>query len=181
MLYEGLREAAATKGWHLEGASLLREALLSLPITITGEEQGFPVQLHRAGALHTFSTNVFLRPPISVPFQITTEGVTGAIATALGIEDVQIGDARFDSAYRLVSKTPDALKKLLVPEVRGVVDDLAEAAKDFGSHFCITESVVWFQRANWGTMSAEEVLRDIPLCIRVAKTFQAAAVAHLKG
>jgi hypothetical protein len=58
-----------------------------------------------------------------------------------------------------------------------VVHELAAEAKPFGSHFRVTESVVWLQRPNWGTITEEEVLRDIPLCVRAAKTIQAAAKA----
>ena len=177
MLYEGLRSAAEKKGWSIEGDSALREALVSMPITITGREGDVPVQLLRASALHTFSTNAFIKPAIASPFDISTEGVTGAIAHALGIEDVEIGDDGFDREFRLVSKDPDALKKLLTPHVRAVVEELAAETKAFGSHFRITESVVWLQRPCWGTMTEEEVLRDIPLCVRAVKTIQAAAQA----
>jgi hypothetical protein len=177
MGYDGLRKAAATKGWTIEGDSALREALVSMPITITGREDGVRVQLVRVSALHTLSTNAFFEPIIRSPFEISTEGVTGAIASALGIEDVQIGDEAFDREFRLVSKEPDALKKLLTPHVRAVVEELAVEAKPFGSHFRITESVVWLQRPNWGTITEEEVLHDIPLCVRAVQTIQAAAKA----
>jgi hypothetical protein len=177
MLYDGLRKAAETKGWSIAGDSVLIEALVSLPITITGQEDGVPVQLFRAGALHTFATTAFISPAISAPLEISTEGVTGAIASALGIEDVKIGDEAFDREFRLVSKEPDLLKKLLTRDVRAVVQELATEAKPFGSAFRITESVVWLQRPSWGTMKEEDVLRDIPLCVRAVKAIQTAAKA----
>lgn len=177
MLYEGLRAAAAKKGWTIEGDSALREALVTMPIIITGLEGDVPVQLVRASSLHTLATNAFIKPPIASPFDISTEGMTGAIAHVLGIEDVEIGDEAFDREFRLVSKDPDALKKLLTPEVRAVVQELAAETKSFGSHFRVTESVVWLQRPSWGTLTEEEVLRDVPLCVRAVKAIQAAARA----
>ncbi len=162
MLYEGLRAAATKKGWTIEGDSAAREALLSQPITITGQEDGVPVQLVRASALHTLATNAFFKPGITVPFDISTEGMTGAIAHVLGIEDVEVGDEAFDSQFRLVSKDPDALRRLLTPDVRAVIQELAAETNAFGSHFRVTES---------------EVLRDIPLCVRAVQTVQAAAKA----
>ena len=59
MVYDGLRKAAATKGWSIEGDSALREALISTPITITGHEDGVRVQIVRAHSLHTLATNAF--------------------------------------------------------------------------------------------------------------------------
>jgi hypothetical protein len=177
MLYEGLQKAAEKKGWNLQGASLLREVLTAAPIVIEGNEDGVPIQLHRASALHTFATNAFITPPIVPPFEITTEGVTGAIASALGVEDVKVGDEDFDAAFRLVSKDPAALRKILTPAVRTVVKELALEAQSFGTHFRVTEHVVWLQRPHWGTMTEEDVLRDVPLCVRVVKAFEAAARA----
>ncbi len=180
MVYDGLRGAAATKGWQIEGDSVLSEALIHRPVTIKGREHDVPVEIVRASALHTLATSAFIAPPIGFPFEVSTEGVKGAIASALGIEDLQIGDEAFDREFRLLSKEPDKLKQLLTREVQAVIKELGEEAKPLTTHFRITESVVWIQRPSWGTLTEEEVLRDVPLCVRAAKTIQAAATAaHL--
>lgn len=144
-----------------------------LPTTIEVVDDGVPVHLVRAGALHTFSTNACFKPAIAFPFAISTEGIAGAIASAIGIEDAQVGDPAFDDAHRLASKEPESLKKLLTAEVRRCIVELDAEATSVGSRFRVTDQV----RPRWGAMAEEEVLRDIPLCVRVVKTFQAAAKA----
>lgn len=175
MLYEGLQKAAEKKGWKLQGANELTEFMLHMPITIEGEEDGVPIQISRASSLHTLATSALFKPNLTPAFEIAREGVKGAIAGALGIEDVKVGDAAFDDAFRLVSKDAEALKKLLTPAVQAIVRELAAATESFGSHFIITESVVWLQRPNWGTLTEDEVLQDVPLVVRAAKAIAAAS------
>lgn len=135
------------------------------------------MQLARFSSVHTFSITAFIEPAVPTPFVITTEGLTGAIAHGLGIEDVEVGDPEFDKAFRLVSKDAEALKRLVNPEVQAVLKELATVTAGFGSHFRVTDQVVWLQQSNLGLMTEEETLRDLPVVIRVVKAIKAAAAA----
>jgi hypothetical protein len=172
MIYEGMKKAAARTGWKLEPATVLEAVLTYSPMTLFGEESGVPMLLERNGSFHTFATNGYFAPPLPFSFSITSEGATGAIAHLLGLHDVEIGDAEFDRAFRLVSKDPAELKRVLTPAVRAVLQELASESRGFGSRFQVTEKVVSLTRGHFGLMTEEETLQDIPVVHRVVRVIQ---------
>lgn len=114
-LFEAMVEVGERKGWKLEPASEALAALTYVPVTLRGEESGVRIELARFTALHTFTTTGFIEPAVPTEFVITREGLTGAIAHSLGIEDVEIGDEVFDRTFRIASKDSSAMRRLVTP------------------------------------------------------------------
>jgi hypothetical protein len=56
--------------------------------------------------------------PIGITFSFAEEGLLSKIGRSLGIEDVSIGDARFDKEFIVKGKPPEFLRTVLIPEIR---------------------------------------------------------------
>ena len=184
MAFEAMKDAAQRLGWKLTPQDPGMLDVYSV-VTISGVESGVPILLERRAAMYGFTTFGFITPPLLMPFMFTTEGVGGKIANALGMHDIEIGDAAFDKKYRIGSKDPDYMKRLLTPELKALIENLDAQTMPVFNGFKITEGAVSIERSYMTNMIVpENIVADIPLvvsAVRALKEAHAVAQAAVAG
>jgi hypothetical protein len=174
-MYEGMQALAEIAGWKLDpphpGALHLYSS-----VTLTKEESGIPVRLERIGGAQLFTTLAFLEPPLPFSFAISNEGLIGALKHLVGIHDIEVGDAAFDKAFRIVSKDEAAVKKLLNAEVRASLTDLLHATNPLGMRgFQVSEHGASLTRVTDPfSLSPDQLVADVPVVIAVVQAMQKA-------
>jgi hypothetical protein len=174
-MYEGMQAAASRPGWKLEPANPGVMHLYAA-VALLGSEAGVPVRVERVGGAQSLTTMAFLDPPLPFHFAITHEGFVDTIKSLVGFHDIEIGDAAFDKSFRVVSKDVDAVKRLLVPEVRDALTKLSAAVHPFGMRgFHVSEHGVSVTRVTGaGAVSTEEALGDVPVTVAVVQALRRA-------
>lgn len=172
MAFEAMKDAAQRLGWKLTPENPGMLDIYSV-VTITGVDSGVPVLLDRRAATYGFATIGFIDPPLPVPFMITTEGVGGTIANALGMHDIEIGDAAFDKQFRITSKDPDFMKRLLTPEMKALIAKLHALTEPVFNGFKVTEGAISVERSYVTNMiTPEDIVADIPHVVAAVRTLE---------
>jgi hypothetical protein len=114
---ETWRQAAAELGL---GASVGKG--LSRPV-LSGTIGGHPVKIdtytQRSGNNNTTYTRYRVGyPPLGIGLNLKREGALSAITKFFGAQDVTVGDALFDEAFKVKTSSPERLRGLLTPSVR---------------------------------------------------------------
>lgn len=178
MAFEAMKDAAARLGWKLSPAD---PGLLDVytDVTLTGAEGDVPIILCRRASTYAFVTTGFFRPALTPAFVITTEGVTGAIAHALGMHDIEVGDRAFDQKFRIASKDPAAVERLFTAEVKAALFQLAAKTNVAFNGFRVTEGAVSVERAYMTNLiTPDDIVSDIPLVTATIRALRAAAATN---
>lgn len=105
-------EAARRLGIQFESASFGHPR-------IAGDIEGFGVVIDVKGSGDNTRTRYrVVFPPLGAEFRLKREGGTQKIMRALGVDDVQIGEAEFDDAFDVATDHPEELRALLTPARR---------------------------------------------------------------
>lgn len=92
--------------------------------TVGGVYGGFNVDLRTVARSSGQNSTTYTVMTVALPIgnrlmlQFYKEGVLSKIGKALGTQDVQVGDPRFDQAFMIKSNAPEYVSGLLTPEVR---------------------------------------------------------------
>jgi hypothetical protein len=175
-MYEGMKKVAEDRGWTLAPANPGVSDLYSA-VTLSGEVEGVPLRLERVGGAQVFVTRAFIAPPLGFHFVITHEGLAGAIKNFVGFKDVEVGDAKFDATFRIVSTDVERVRALLTNDVRDQLRPLEAQTKPLGARgFHVSEREVSVTRVtgitNFGVMTPDELLFDVPMIIEVVKALR---------
>lgn len=175
MLFEGMRQVATQKQWHIDPADPgATDAMPFRRVTLTGTEEGVVIRLERCAGNHSFTTAAVFGVAFPWSFVISHQGLGGDLASLIGFEDIEVGDPEFDRTFRIVSNDVEKTKALLTAEVQAKLKDLDRAATGFGSRFEVTNHAVSLTRAYFTPMASEEVLRDVPTVIGALRALRSA-------
>jgi hypothetical protein len=106
---------------------MLRPGSWTRPPAVTGGYKGFNVYLYtytQGSGKHkvTYTSMVVYLPFMNrAHVRVTREGFLSSITKAFGSQDIHIGDPAFDGAYVIKSDTPEYVRDLLTPEIRGMM------------------------------------------------------------
>jgi hypothetical protein len=180
-MYATIQAAAAQRGWKLEPPNPGLHNLYS-SVALSGAESGVPVRIEYVAGAQSFTTIAALDPPIPIHFAITHEGFIGTLKHLVGFRDVEVGDAAFDKAFRVVSKDGDAVRKLLTPEVREALTKLYAATNPLGMRaFHVSEHGVSLTRVTAPDVidakGLDDLLADLPVTLAVVHALRHASTS----
>lgn len=88
-------------------------------IDLDGELDGQSIHVRRVvGTNGFFVVECRWKRALGAGLMVTRAGLFDAIATRLGGQDIEIGEARFDEAFRVRAKDEARAREVLSPEVR---------------------------------------------------------------
>ena len=137
---------------------------------IHGVLDGVPIQMWFG--THSVHTMAMLSQAAPFEIGIATKGLVEKAAELFGSHGGQIGDAAFDKVFRVKGTDPARLAKLLTPEARAALLEIA--SEDL--HPAVDAHTVHLRRFSSGAaFDTEEVIeRDFREAVRLARLLGAA-------
>lgn len=121
-MYEEYRQVSQRMGLALSPSD---PGMMTFEIDVSGIVDGRRVSLHRfcGRGAYVKVTSPF-SSPLDLGLGVGPEGILSSIAELLGAQDIEVGDADFDSRLMIRGDEPERVRALLGPDARRAIGDL---------------------------------------------------------
>jgi len=138
-------------------------SFITRPFHLEGTYRELPLRIHhwasrsgnRRGPTHA-NARLTVPNPKKLTLHVYREGLMSKVGKALGMQDVQTGDARFDGCFVVKSGDPEFIKTALLPEIRQRFLEIWERHKPEGNIRLENDELFYDELGTIGSEPARE-------------------------